>query len=282
MKIDMWIHFRTLVCAAVLFPALPAAGQIGRPGGGTAYFGFDRNEYPGDANLAILHRTFAFTGYWLNPPPGARENTWQGKRARLRKAGFGFLVLFNGRLYAELKQSADAGQLGRADADAAVHAARGEGFPPNTILFLDQEEGGRMLAEQKAYIFAWADGVQVQGFRVGIYCSGMAAREANGERVITAEDLRRNAGGRQIAYWVANDACPPSPGCQAPARGLVPAASGVSFAAVWQYAQSPGRNAGACPRNYAADGYCYAPGLRKEHVFVDLDVATVEDPSGGR
>ncbi len=41
-----------------------------------SYLGFDRNDYPGDANLGVLHQAFAFTGYWLNNPPGAKTNTW--------------------------------------------------------------------------------------------------------------------------------------------------------------------------------------------------------------
>ena len=59
------------------------------------------------------------------------------------------------------------------DAAAAVASAKREGFPAKTIIFLDQEQGGRMLPEQKAYIYAWVDGVTAAGFRAGIYCSGM-------------------------------------------------------------------------------------------------------------
>jgi len=28
----------------------------------TSFLGFDRNDYPGDENLALLHQRFAFTG----------------------------------------------------------------------------------------------------------------------------------------------------------------------------------------------------------------------------
>ena len=68
-------------------------------------------------------------------------------------------------------------------------------FPLETIIFLDQEQGGRMLPEQKAYIYAWVDGVNAGGFRAGIYCSGIAAEEDGG--VVTAEDIRQNAGGQE-------------------------------------------------------------------------------------
>src|SRR5260370_12297731 len=130
----------------------------------TTYLGFDRNTYPGDANLKALRQTFSYTGYWLNNPPGERTNTWAGHRAAVESTGFGFLVLFNGRVYAELKSVAHAGQLGNAAAQAAAAAVRREGFPARTVIFLDQEQAGRMLPEQKAYIYACVDPVTAAGF----------------------------------------------------------------------------------------------------------------------
>src|SRR5579884_936668 len=72
------------------------------------YLGFDRNDYPGDANMQLLRPRFSFTGYWLNNPPGATNNTWTGHRAALHKMGYGFLLLFNGREYKKLKASGNA------------------------------------------------------------------------------------------------------------------------------------------------------------------------------
>ncbi len=184
----------------------------------------------------------------------------------------------------ELKDTAYAAGLGKSDAQAAVAAAKREGFPAHTILFLDQEQGGRMLPEQKAYIYAWVDGVTAAGFRAGIYCSGIAAQEGRGRSIITANDIRENAGGRKIAYFVTNDACPPSPGCAFPKSPPRPAASGIPFAEIWQFAQSPRRRdvAAGCPANYDRDGQCYAPGLGNAHLFVDVDAARSSDPSQGR
>ena len=263
--------------------AASVAGQAAGSPREQSYLGFDRNEYPGDAHLPTLRKTFSFSGYWLNVPPGANRNTWIGKRERLREAGFGFLVLFNGRLDAELKKASDARDLGGLDAKAAAEAARREGFPPHAVIFLDQEEGGRMLPEQKAYIYAWVEGVTAAGFRAGIYCSGIDVTDGAGN-ITTATDLRQSAGERQILYWVTNDACPPSPGCIAPRKAPLAAESGTSFAEVWQYAQSPKRRdvARGCPKNYSRDGNCYPPDLEKDRLFVDLDVATRPDPSLGR
>jgi Domain of unknown function (DUF1906) len=245
-----------------------------------SYLGFDSNYYPGDANLKTLRETFAYTGYWLSPPPDAKNNTWVGHRAAVESAGFGFLVLFNGRLFKELRTVARANALGKSDAQAAVAAAKREGFPPATIIFLDQEQGGRMLPAQKAYIYSWIDGVKAGSFGVGIYCSGMAAMDDGG--VISAEDIRKNAGGRKISYWVTNDACPPSPGCAFPQKPPSPADSGIVFAKVWQFAQSPKRRevAAGCPKNYDRDGSCYVPGVKS--FKVDVNAASSGDPSRGR
>ena len=246
------------------------------------YLGFDRNNYPGDANLNTLHQTFAYTGYWLNNPPGENSNSWVGHRGAVESAGFGFLVLFNGRLYSDLKSVAKAQQLGKADALIAVSSARREGFPRGTIIFLDQEQGGRMLPEQKAYIYAWVDAIIAAGFGAGIYCSGMASPDE--QHVVTAEDIRHSAGTRQITYWATNDACPPSPGCTFSQRPPTPAQSGIDFAEIWQFAQSPQRRdvATRCT-GYNHDGSCYPPGASAaQGLHVDLNTANSPDPSQGR
>ena len=192
------------------------------------------------------------------------------------------VALFNGRLYAQLKTVANAQLLGRSDARVAAAAARREGFPRDTTIFLDQEQGGRMLPEQKAYIYAWVDGIAAAGFRAGIYCSGIPA--ADDGNVVTAEDIRASAGSRQITYWAINDACPPAPGCTFPQNPPSPGGSGEHFAEVWQFAQSPQRKdvAGHCT-NYNRDGNCYPPGNgAAQGLHVDVNSANSADPSNGR
>ena len=251
----------------------------------TGYIGFDRNDYPGDANLKILRHTFSYSGYWLNHPPGAKTDSWVGKRKALQSAGFGFLILFNGRTYAEITSAGDAAKLGRRDAAAAVKAARVEGFAPGSIIFLDQEQGGRLLPEQRSYLLAWVDGVTDARFGAGVYCSGIAARESSGVSIVTAEDVRNHADGRKIKYWVVNDSCPPSPGCTVSQTNLTPESGGLAFADVWQFAQSPRRPdfAKGCRATYNKDGNCYPPNTpATQRLHVDLNVATSSDPSHGR
>lgn len=263
---------RRFLAVLILLPAFCFAQTRG------PYLGFDKNLYPGDDLLPALHKTFAFTGYWLNNPPGLNSNPWAGKRARLRAAGFGFLLLFNGRLDAQLK-SANAEALGTADATAAAASARREGFPPHAVLFLDQEEGGRLLPEQAAYLGAWVAGIVKAGFRPGIYCSGIDIPDGS-STISTAKDVAARF--PAVKLWVFNDACPPAPGCIS--RALDPAQSGTANALVWQFARSPRADvAAACAQTYAADQNCYAPGLpHSEKTFIDLNSSASSDPSAGR
>jgi hypothetical protein len=161
----LWIAIFFAGWLALLDSRVPNSFQATKPAGSLShnYLGFDRNRYPGDAVLGLLRETLSFCGYWLNVPSGETSNTWEGKRGVLNSSGFGFLLLFNERFDRELKSLSNSKTLGTHDAAVAVEAAKKEGFPVGTIIFLDQEEGGRMLPEQRAYVYAWIDGVMPLG-----------------------------------------------------------------------------------------------------------------------
>ena len=269
----------------------PKSAVTGAVAGG--YRGFDSNDYPGDATMATLHQTFAFTGYWLTNPPGETSNSWKGKRALLRQQGWGFLALANGRLDDEILKAQKSGTppaaLARKDAAAAVAAARSEGFPAHSILFLDQEEGGILLDEQAAYLLAWTEAVAGSNYRPGVYASGQPVPNGPGQTITTIEDIRAHVTKghlHPIAMFDAQDACPPAPGCTVQAKPL--SASGTIILSpggdlvAWQYSQSPRRPelTKACANTYAADGNCYAPGVPT--VLLDMDLASSADPSHGR
>lgn len=288
-------YMRLLITSLVLstLAAFASAQQPSSPRGqqqdaaAHAYLGFDLNDYPGDQALPPLRQRFSFIGYWLNNPPGDQQNSWQGKREVLLRQGFGFLVLFNGRLDAEITKAQKSGtapaDLGKRDAAAAIAAAQREHFPPDTILFLDQEEGGRLLPEQANYLFAWTEAVARSDYRPGVYGSGQPVNEGHGHTITTAEDIRSQVAAKHlhpISLWVAQDECPPSNGCVMNPPPL--SASGTADAAVWQYAQSPQRKSytRACARTYAADGNCHVSGAAD--LPIDLNTAASPDPSHGR
>jgi Domain of unknown function (DUF1906) len=280
----------TLGCAILLIACKRAPDPVAPissaapPATPKFYLGFDRNDYPGAAALPELRKTFSYTGYWLTPPPGERTTNWLGKREKLEAAGFGFLVLANGRLFKDLGSFARARQIGQRDSAAAAATARRERFPATTIIFLDQEQGGKLLPAQLAYLLAWVDGITAGGLHAGVYCSGIAAEQPDKSVVVTAENIREHAGSREITYWVYNDFCPPAPGCNFPQQPSSPSASGTKFADVWQFAESPREKDRTvkCAATYDPDGSCYAPGLKSAGIYVDLNFATSADPSHAR
>src|SRR5229473_4544651 len=200
----------------VLITAIPAPAP--QASASRSYLGFDRNIYPGDEALPILRKTFSFTSYWLSPPPGERTNTWSGKRELLRKHGFGFVVLFRGREEKDLKSIDDAAAKGELDARATVEAAQQEGFSPQTIVYLDIEEGGRLSAKYHKYIIEWLWHVSPFYFQGGFYCSGIPVKEDKGKSITTCEDIDNDLSPRSRGFsiWAYNDVCPPSPGCSFP------------------------------------------------------------------
>lgn len=248
------------------------------------YLGFDLNDYPGDDALPVLRKTFSFTSYWLGPPPTEKHTSWLGKRALLQSHGFGFVVLYNGRLTKNLKSESDAKQKGTADAEIAAKLARQEGFAHETIIFLDIEEGGRLSPTYHDYVHAWIDTLAKANFRSGAYCSGVPLDDGGGRTITTAKDLLDHLAGRKLTLWVFNDTCPPSPGCVFPVTPPAIAQSGTPQAAVWQFAQTPRRKerTANCAATYAADGNCYPPGDAAHKWFIDVNVADSPNPSAAR
>jgi hypothetical protein len=255
-------------------PAPAAAADKG------PFLGFDRNIYPGDDALPVLRKTFAFSGFWLGPPPGEKINTWKGKRELMKSLGFGFAALYSARPQNEVKKDAAAKQKAVLDARNAAAGAKAEGFAANTIIFLDIEDGGRLSPTFHVYLRAWADELSRAGYRPGVYCSGIADSEGRGVTIRTADDIRDHMGGRELVYWVYNDFCPPAPGCVA-AKTPAVSGGGVPYAAMWQYVQSPRRKerTAKCAGTYNADGNCYTPGDTARAWFLDLNSANSADPS---
>jgi len=272
-----------VLAASLQRPASNSGPHTARAEKTNSFVGFDRNEYPGDAALPVLRKSFAFANYWLSAPPGEKTNSWTGKRAVLQAQGFGFLLLYLGRTSSQLADKQICADAGLADAQAAARAARREGFSEGSAIFLDVEEGGRFSDGYHAYLRSWAQSLKNEKFRAGIYCSGIVVDEGGGSKIISADDIRRHIGVEDLVYWVFNDACPPSPGCSVAGKPPTPSASGVAYASVWQYVRSPKeKNIARHCRGYANNGNCYAPGDTKHDWFLDLNVATTNDPSAPR
>src|SRR5207237_202298 len=139
---------------------------------------------------------------------------------------------------------------------------------------------GRMLPEQAAYLLGWTEAVASSSYRPGVYGSGQPVddgKDDHGRRVTitTIRDIRQQIAARHlhpVAFWVAQDACPPAPGCVVKSPAPAPDMSGILGIAAWQYAQSPRRTeiTRACAATYNRDGNCYAPGVPA----FDLDLSS--------
>jgi hypothetical protein len=129
--------------------------------------------------------------------------------------------------------------------------------------------------------------------------SGQPVDEGHGHTITTAADIQQRIAASQkqgkplhpVAFFVYQDACPPSNGCTLHPPPV--ATSGTPDTDVWQYAQSPRRPevTRACAKTYAADGNCYLsnalhsvdPAVKAlNEIHLDLSVAPVADPSHGR
>jgi hypothetical protein len=140
----------------------------------TVYAGFDTDIYPGKAQLVWLkaNTNLSWCGYYLAPAPNHPDTTWMGQRQALVDAGWGLLPIYVGRQAPEPGSTDPIGPQGSADGDQAAHMARCEGFPPQSYIFIDWEDGGTTLGmDVKAYLSAWALAVVKGGYQPGIYCS---------------------------------------------------------------------------------------------------------------
>jgi hypothetical protein len=68
------VFLALLLSAFAVLLALPSKSHTDQVRS-SAYLGFDLNEYPGDDALPALRKTFAFTSYWLSPPPGEKRTS---------------------------------------------------------------------------------------------------------------------------------------------------------------------------------------------------------------
>lgn len=244
------------------------------------YLGFDRNDYPGDEAMKLLRRDFAFTGYWLGNPPGETRNSWSGRRELLRSEGFGFVLLFAGPDSGQLRDQAYTSKRVADDTQTAAAAARREGFPSGSVIFLDIEEGGRLPSTYTTYLKAWVSELERLGFRAGVYCSAIPIDEGEGISLITSDFIREQIKPAELVYWVYNDACPPSPGCSTPKDPPGPSKSGVGYAQIWQFVRSPrDKHIARHCRGYAKDGNCYAALDTARRFHLDVNSAASPDPS---
>src|SRR5260370_21243521 len=82
-----------------------------------------------------LGKGVTFGGYGVTTRPGAKTNSWTGKRKEMEALGYGFLLLARGRAGNAIRTAAEAGKIGVADAREAVRSGKAEGFASGGVKF---------------------------------------------------------------------------------------------------------------------------------------------------
>ena len=151
---------------------------------------------------------YKWSGYYL-PAPCHRDPSWSGKRAFLEGLGFGIAVIYVGQqtfddvpdILADRIGAIDVPDIladrigaidvpdaiapatatvtcsrtlltsdqGNADAQDAIAKASAEGFPPQTVIFLDVEHMDSVTTAMDSYYRAWAKTVIASKYRPGVY-----------------------------------------------------------------------------------------------------------------
>jgi hypothetical protein len=269
-------------CRATLFAAVLAitsatacATVPGTTTGGAARGvpGFDTRDYPGDATMQrwYVASPYRWVGYYL-PAPCYTGTTWTGRRGVLQGQGWGFAVLYVGEQDWQAMRAAPGDtvpiavegarcattNLTAANAERhaaeAEAAARADGFPQNTVIFLDVERVERVTPALAAYVRAWARAM----LRANFYAPGLYAHDVNASELyaLLAEEFVAAARAERPRLWVAR-----SSGFDI---NRAPGESGYFVASVWQ---------GRFDTRETWDGIT---------LNIDVNVADSADPSRGR
>jgi hypothetical protein len=204
--------------------------------------GFDIGRYPGDAALATWKTAapYEWVGYYL-PSPCHRDASWQGRRETLQKQGWGVAVLYVGQQAFQGRplRSRTSGPVhqcsrshltadrGVSDARDAIARARGDGFAPGTVVFLDIQPLRSVSPEMSAYFSAWTREVLREGtFLPGTYS---ITRNAPPLHALAVAEYRRAGRDDSPPFWISGSG---------PGEGDVP------FARVWQGVRNRSRTWG--------------------------------------
>ncbi|MDR1539905.1 MAG: DUF1906 domain-containing protein [Clostridiales bacterium] len=138
------------------------------------HWGMSAWHYPGDYAMKIIkeHSDFKFTGFYLTPSPAhEKSHGWMDKRDVLESQGWGIAPIFSGRQPSSNERGTSL--QGAFDANSAVSLARGAGFPPGTVIYLDVGAGIKVPASFIEYIKAWTERIEGHssaGYHPGVRC----------------------------------------------------------------------------------------------------------------
>jgi len=216
-----------------------------------AHAGFDTSGFPGTSKMATIKSTtnFEWCGFYLGPAPSHPDAGWMPHRADLVGQGWGVAPLYVGQQTTGPGSHNVTEAQGKIDGNRAISLLNGAGFPSNTFVFLDLENGLPFPVKQRNYVAAWVQAIEDDGtFKPGIYCSH---RLANAVHTLVPS-------ARLWVFKVPTTAKHPIAGPPFPSPD--PSGSGIAAAHIWQLDQN----------GQAA--------LAGTTITIDLDSAQTADP----
>ncbi len=209
--------------------------------------GFDTHTFPGEKTMRAWKNApgapYSWVGYYL-PSPCHKDASWTGKRQLLTDMGWGLAVVYVGQqtwgrspkapTAARVAQLARSGVLcnaallgsirGAADGADAIAVTRREGFPPQSIVFLDIERMEKMPDAMRQYYKAWAKVLLADGsFRPGVYVHAHNAQIVHDD---LAAEFAAAGVNEEPRIWIASG--------RGFDEGKAPQDVGFAFAGVWQ------------------------------------------------
>lgn len=210
------------------------------------YVGFDTHTYPGTTTMKAWKNTpgapYSWVGYYL-PSPCHADRSWIGKRDTLTQIGWGMAIVYVGQqtwgktpraltpaqqaaIKSKTKCSTDLISIdeGTTNADEATSIAKGEGFAPGSVVFLDLERMEKIPGGMKAYYRAWT----ARMLKIGIYQPGFYAHEHNAQEIYddVIAEFKAAGSNAEPRFWIA--------GGKGFDEGRAPQDVGYAFAGMWQ------------------------------------------------
>jgi hypothetical protein len=234
------------------------------------FLGFDRSGYPGDDVMQSLWDSvpdLLFVCLYLAPAPSHQNRAWTDAASALQAMGWGLVPTYVGQQVIGAGSHIVTADQGRIDAQNAHTLAGSASLEEGSVIYLDIENGGDMPANQVAYVTSWIDEVNANtDYWAGVYCSHFKTAKQ-------VADIASGVTDHDVATWAFRpiDSGPSviDLGAEQPRD---PADSGYAPAIVWQYRMSLN---GSVDVTWTDN----ATGARKRLNQVDLDTASVQDPS---
>jgi hypothetical protein len=230
-----------------------------------SYPGFDVGRYPGDSAMQAWKHPgspYRWVGYYLSAPC-RRDHSWDARYKTLTSMGWGVAAIYVGQQDWSQIPGANAATLptcsatlltdgqGATEAADAANRMRADGFPDQSIVFLDIEHVQMVTPALLEYVRSWVSGVLADGhFRPGMYTD-----KANAPSFHTAASDAYAAAGRVASppFWISSS--------QGFTPTVAPSDLGLSYARIWQ---------GAFNVSQSWNGVT---------LTIDVDVASTPSPS---